>query len=109
MNTVPDDRLPKMTERAAKKKFPFPYLYDPSQETAKAYGANYTALNAVMPAKLILLCIAVFCAASIRVTEPAIGGSPHLGYRSVLMWSSGTIDQSGLTARILGAVWPGHR
>ncbi|MBV8931793.1 MAG: UPF0182 family protein [Kutzneria sp.] len=27
-----------------------------------AHGANYTALNAVMPAKLILLCIAVFCA-----------------------------------------------
>jgi uncharacterized protein len=27
-----------------------------------AHGATYTSLNAVMPAKLILLCIAVFCA-----------------------------------------------
>lgn len=42
VNTVPDDRLPRMKERARKKKFPFPYLYDPSQEIAKAYGANYT-------------------------------------------------------------------
>lgn len=42
VNTVPDDRLPKMKERAAKKKFPFPYLYDPTQQIAKAYGANYT-------------------------------------------------------------------
>jgi len=35
-----------------------------SQSNPQAYGANYTALNAVMPAKLILLCIAVFCAAA---------------------------------------------
>lgn len=42
VNTIPDDRLPKMKERAEKKKFPFPYLYDPSQQIAKAYGATYT-------------------------------------------------------------------
>jgi hypothetical protein len=42
VNTTPDDRLPKMKERAAKKKYPFPYLYDPTQQIAKAYGANYT-------------------------------------------------------------------
>jgi peroxiredoxin len=41
-NTIPDDQLPKMEERAKKKKFPFAYLHDPSQEIAKAYGANYT-------------------------------------------------------------------
>lgn len=35
-----------------------------SQSNTQAYGATYTALNAVMPAKLILLCIAVFCAAA---------------------------------------------
>ncbi|MCZ2342940.1 MAG: thioredoxin family protein [Bacteroidales bacterium] len=42
VNTVPADRLPKMKERADQKKFPFPYLYDPSQKIAKAYGAMYT-------------------------------------------------------------------
>ncbi|MFC0432165.1 UPF0182 family protein [Kutzneria buriramensis] len=33
-----------------------------AQSNPQAFGATYTALNAVMPAKLILLCIAVFCA-----------------------------------------------
>lgn len=42
VNTLPADRLPKMKERATRKKFPFPYLYDPSQKIAKAYGAMYT-------------------------------------------------------------------
>jgi peroxiredoxin len=42
VNTIPEDRLPKMTERAAKKKFPFAYLYDPTQDIAKQYGARYT-------------------------------------------------------------------
>ena len=42
VNTIPEDRLPKMTERAEKKKFPFPYLYDPTQQIAKKYGAVYT-------------------------------------------------------------------
>lgn len=42
VNTIPDDRLPKMKERADKKKFPFAYLYDPSQQIARAYGAMYT-------------------------------------------------------------------
>jgi hypothetical protein len=42
VNTIKDDQLPKMKERAEKKQFPFPYLYDPTQEIARAYGANYT-------------------------------------------------------------------
>ncbi len=42
VNTVPEDRLPAMKERAGKKKYPFPYLYDPTQEVARKYGANYT-------------------------------------------------------------------
>jgi peroxiredoxin len=41
-NTIKDDLLPKMKERATKKKFSFPYLHDPTQATAKAYGAMYT-------------------------------------------------------------------
>ena len=42
VNTVADDKLDRMKERAAKKKFGFPYLYDPTQAIAKAYGASYT-------------------------------------------------------------------
>ncbi len=42
VNTGKDDALPAMKERAAKKKFGFTYLYDPSQKTATAYGAIFT-------------------------------------------------------------------
>jgi peroxiredoxin len=42
VNTVKGDQLPDMKARAEKRKFPFPYLYDPSQEIAKQYGANFT-------------------------------------------------------------------
>ena len=38
----PDDSLPKMKELAEKKKFPFAYLLDESQQIGKAYGAAYT-------------------------------------------------------------------
>jgi peroxiredoxin len=42
VNTVEEDRLPKMKERAESKNFPYPYLYDASQKIAKAYGALFT-------------------------------------------------------------------
>jgi peroxiredoxin len=42
VNTIPDDRLDAMKKRAAKKKFPFPYLYDETQQIARDYGATYT-------------------------------------------------------------------
>ncbi len=42
VNTIEEDRLPKMKERAAAKGFPFPYLYDPSQKIARLYGAIFT-------------------------------------------------------------------
>ena len=38
----PDDGFPKMKERAREKGFNFPYLYDESQEIARAYGAERT-------------------------------------------------------------------
>jgi peroxiredoxin len=41
-NTIPDDRMDKMIERAKKKKYNYLYLSDPTQKTAKAYGAMYT-------------------------------------------------------------------
>ena len=42
VNTILDDRLDAMKKRAEKKKFPFEYLYDESQKTARDYGATYT-------------------------------------------------------------------
>ena len=42
VNTIKDDSLPEMTKRAEKKKYPFPYVYDATQEIAKKYGAMYT-------------------------------------------------------------------
>ncbi|MFO0825254.1 MAG: redoxin domain-containing protein, partial [Gemmataceae bacterium] len=42
VNTGKDDALPAMKVRAQKKKFPFAYLFDPSQEIARKYGAAYT-------------------------------------------------------------------
>ena len=38
----PDDSFEKMKERAADKAFPFPYLYDESQDVARAYDAACT-------------------------------------------------------------------
>lgn len=40
--THPDDAPDKMSKLAESKKFPFPYLYDESQEIAKAYDAACT-------------------------------------------------------------------
>ena len=36
------DALPAMKTRAAERKFPFPYLHDPSQQTGRNYGARVT-------------------------------------------------------------------
>lgn len=38
----PDDSFEKMQERAKSKTFPFPYLYDETQNVAKAFGAART-------------------------------------------------------------------
>ena len=38
----PADSFEKMAERAQQKRFVFPYLYDESQEVARAYGAQRT-------------------------------------------------------------------
>jgi peroxiredoxin len=42
INTIEEDALPAMKEKAASKKFDFPYLFDPTQEIAKAFGAKTT-------------------------------------------------------------------
>jgi peroxiredoxin len=41
-NTYPEDSFPNMVERMKKHNFPWVYLYDKSQEVAKAYGALRT-------------------------------------------------------------------
>ena len=38
----PEDRLESMVQRAAEKRYPFPYLQDESQDVARAYGALVT-------------------------------------------------------------------
>jgi peroxiredoxin len=42
VNRVPEDSLAKMKTRAEAKKFPYPYLFDESQQIAKDYGAVFT-------------------------------------------------------------------
>jgi peroxiredoxin len=42
VNTGKDDALPAMKTRAEKKKFNYPYLFDPTQEIARKYGAMFT-------------------------------------------------------------------
>ncbi len=42
VNTVEEDLLPHMKERATAKGFPYPYLFDQSQKIGKAYGALFT-------------------------------------------------------------------
>ncbi len=42
VNRVAEDSMEKMTERAKSKGYPFPYLYDETQQIAKQYGANFT-------------------------------------------------------------------
>lgn len=42
VNTNEPDRLPKMRQRAELKGFPFPYLFDESQEIGRQFGANFT-------------------------------------------------------------------
>ncbi len=42
VNTIKADAMPEMKARSEKKKFPFAYLYDPSQAIAKKYGATTT-------------------------------------------------------------------
>ena len=42
VNTIEADALPAMKDKAKTKRFDFTYLYDPTQEIAKAYGAKTT-------------------------------------------------------------------
>jgi len=42
VNLVKEDLLPAMKERAEKKEFNFPYLFDECQQTAKDFGATFT-------------------------------------------------------------------
>ena len=42
VNTIEEDAMPAMKEKAKEKGFPFAYLYDESQQIARDYGAKYT-------------------------------------------------------------------
>jgi len=51
---APGDSFDKMQERAKEKSYPFPYLYDATQATAKAYGALVTPHVYVLDGKQVL-------------------------------------------------------
>lgn len=51
VNNLAADKLPKMKERAKKKEFNFPYLYDPTQKIARDFGATCTPHLFVLCAK----------------------------------------------------------
>lgn len=42
VNKIPEDAPAELKKRAESKKFPFTYLYDETQQIAKAYGATFT-------------------------------------------------------------------
>jgi len=42
VNLTKEDSLAEMTKRAQKKKLPYAYLFDPTQEIARKFGALYT-------------------------------------------------------------------
>jgi hypothetical protein len=42
VNKVKEDLPPEMKKRAEKKKYPFPYLFDETQQIARKFGANFT-------------------------------------------------------------------
>lgn len=42
VNRIEEDNLDQMKQRADSKQFPYPYLFDESQQIAKDYGAVYT-------------------------------------------------------------------
>lgn len=42
VNVIPEDRLPKMKERAEAKGFTFPYLFDETQKIGREFDANVT-------------------------------------------------------------------
>ena len=42
VNKIEEDSLPEMAKRAKEKQFPYPYLFDATQQIAKDYGATFT-------------------------------------------------------------------
>lgn len=42
VNKIEEDQLPAMKKRAEEKNFPFPYLYDETQQIARDFGAVFT-------------------------------------------------------------------
>ncbi|WP_418154344.1 UPF0182 family protein [Actinoalloteichus caeruleus] len=67
-----------------------------SERNDNFVGATYTDLHAVMPAKLILLCIAVFCAAAFFVGA----------VRRNLQWPAIATALLVVSSVLLGSLWP---
>ena len=73
-NAGPDEKLPAMAQRAEKKKFPFPYLADPTGAVAKKYGAQYTPEFVVLDKARRV----VYLGALDEKSPPAAAGTPFV-------------------------------
>lgn len=60
VNKLPADRLDKMKVRAEEKGFSFPYLYDPTQQIGRDYGATVTPHCFVLDAKRTIAYMGAF-------------------------------------------------
>lgn len=73
-NSTPEDRLPAMVQRAEKRRFPFPYLSDPTGAVAKRYGAQYTPEFVVLDKARTV----VYLGAMDEQSPPREAGTPYL-------------------------------
>lgn len=74
VNTAKEDALPAMKVRAQKKKLPYPYLFDPTQEVARKHGATFTPEVFVFDASRKL----VYTGAMDDKAPPGVAKTPHL-------------------------------
>jgi peroxiredoxin len=98
VNKVPGDLPPAMKARAEKKKYPFPYLFDESQQIARDYGALFTPEFFVLnrerrivymggmddksdPANVKQDCLQSAVETALAGKEPAIAETPPVGCR----------------------------
>ena len=86
----PEDSFESMVERARHKKYPFPYLFDESQEVAKAYGAVCTPDPFVFDARRKLA-----YHGRVDSTRPGMGESDGSELRAALdeLLASGVVTQ----------------
>ena len=74
----PEDDFPHMREMARERRFPFPYLFDESQDVALAYGAICTPDFFLYGADRKLAYCGQYCASRPSINRPPLPGAPPL-------------------------------